>query len=92
MINVLAKSFVPLYKSFTQEALGDIIKFFSKLSENIQVDIIEDHFPLFYQKVTGLIQNDKDSNLILIGTFISLLDVFKNLRNKIAHLDIAYNF
>ncbi|MBQ3621911.1 Abi family protein [bacterium] len=37
--------------------------------------------------------NDKDNfDLILIGTFISFLEVFKNIRNRIAHLDIIYNF
>lgn len=92
MINVLAKSFLPLYKSFTQEAFGDMIKFFSKLNENIQLDIIKERFPSFYLKVSNLIKDKQNFNLILIGSFISFLNVFRNLRNKIAHLDIIYNF
>ena len=92
MINVLAKSFIPLYKSFTQEAFGDMIKFFLKLNENTQLEIIKENFPIFYQTVINLIQNKDNQNLILIGSFISLLNLFRNLRNKIAHLDIIYNF
>lgn len=92
MMNVLAKSFVPMYKSFTQDAFGDTIKFFSKLSHTIQIKVIKEWFQNFYQKISAII-NDKDNfDLILIGTFISFLEVFKNIRNRIAHLDIIYNF
>lgn len=66
--NVLAKSFVPMYKSFTQDAFGDTIKFFSKLNNTIQIKVIKEWFQNFYQKISAII-NDKDNfDLILIGT------------------------
>lgn len=92
MINVFAKAFIPMYKSFTQESFGDIVKFFSRLNENIQLKIIKEYFPSYYKKIIGLIENKKNSTLILISTFVSYLTLFKNLRNRIAHLDIIYNF
>ena len=92
MINVFAKAFIPIYKSFTQEPFGDLIKFFSRLNENIQVKIIKEYFPTFYQKILALIKSKQDKTLILISTFVSYLTLFKNLRNRIAHLDIIYNF
>ena len=92
MINVLAKSFIPLYKSFTQIAFCDMIKLFSKLNETIQLKIIKEHFPCFYQKINSLITDKKNGNLILISSFICFLTLFKDVRNKIAHLDIIYNF
>ena len=92
MINVFAKAFIPMYKSFTQEAFGDLVKFFSRLNENIQLKIIKEYFPSYYKKIIGLIEDKKDSTLILISTFVSYLTLFKNLRNRIAHLDIIYNF
>ena len=92
MVNWLAKAFIPIYKSFTQEPFGDLIKFFSRLNENIQVKIIKEYFPTFYQKILALIKSKQDKILILISTFISFSTLFKNLRNRIAHLDIIYNF
>ena len=92
MINVFAKAFIPMYKTFTQESFGDTIKFFSKLNENIQIDIIKEYFPTFYQKIITLVNDKENTTLILISTFISLITLFKNLRNRIAHLDIIYNF
>lgn len=92
MINVLAKSFIPLYKSFTQIPFGDMIKLFSKLNETIQLKIIKEHFSCFYQKINSLIIDKENCNLILISSFICFLTLFKDLRNKIAHLDIIYNF
>lgn len=91
-INALAKSFVPIYKLFTQESFGDMIKFFCKLNEKIQIKIIKEEFPNFYHYVYSNSEGTQNIDLILIGTFISLLNLFKNLRNKIAHLDIIYNF
>ncbi|MBO6072347.1 Abi family protein [bacterium] len=92
MINVLAKSFIPMYKSFTQESFGDLVKFFIKLNENIQLKIIKEHFSIFYQKIKE-INNDKENfNFILISSFISFLNLFKNMRNKTAHISIIYNF
>ena len=40
----------------------------------------------------NLIQDKDNQDLILIGTFISLLNLFRDLRNRIAHFDIVYNF
>ena len=92
MINVLAKSFIPMYKSFTQESFGDLVKFFIKLNENIQLKIIKEHFSIFYLKIKE-INNDKENfNFILISSFISFLNLFKNMRNKTAHISIIYNF
>ena len=69
-----------------------MIKFFSKLNEKIQIKIIKEEFPNFYHYVYSNSEGTQNIDLILIGTFISLLNLFKNLRNKIAHLDIIYNF
>lgn len=91
-INILSKSFVPLYKSFTQISFGNIIEFFCKLNENIQVKLIEEYFPSFYKNIRKLSRNNKNFALVLISTFISFLNVFKNLRNKVAHHDVIYNF
>ena len=92
MINALAKSFIPFYKSFTQQSFGDIIKFFAKLNEDIQMEIIKQDFPSFYEKINVLIKDDNNRSLIVVGTFISLMTLFKNLRNKVDHLTIIYNF
>ncbi|MBO6094825.1 Abi family protein [bacterium] len=91
-MNILSKSFVPLYKSFTQISFGNIIEFFCKLNENIQVKLIEEYFPSFYNNIRKLSRNNKNFALVLISTFISFLNVFKNLRNKVAHHDVIYNF
>ena len=39
-----------------------------------------------------MIKRKNKPNLILISTFISFLNTFKNLRNKVAHHDVVYNF
>lgn len=91
-INILAKSFIPLYKSFTQISFGNIIDFFCKLNENIQIEIIKEHFSTFYTSIKKLIKRKNKPNLIIISTFISFLNTFKNLRNKVAHHDVVYNF
>ncbi|MBQ5501024.1 MAG: Abi family protein, partial [Mycoplasmataceae bacterium] len=91
-INILSKSFIPLYKSLTQQSFGDLINFFCKLNENIQIKIIKKHFSCFYKKIYKLQNQSNKFSLILISSFISFLMLFKNLRNKIAHCDIIYNF
>lgn len=91
-INILSKSFIPLYKSFTQLSFGHLIKFFSKLNEKIQIQIIKEHFPIFYKTINNKVDNKEKLNLIVISSFITFLNLFKDLRNKVAHHDVIYNF
>ncbi|MBR4486894.1 Abi family protein, partial [bacterium] len=91
-INILSKSFIPLYKSFTQISFGDMINFFCRLNENIQIAIIKTHFKEFYKGIYEKISDKKELNLIMISAFISYLNLFKNLRNRVAHHDAIYNF
>ena len=49
-------------------------------------------FHLFIKKINALVKDDNNHSLIIIGTFISLMTLFKNLRNMVNHLEIIYNF
>ena len=92
MIYVLAKVFTASYENYGEWPLNISTKFFYKLNEEIQLQTIKKQFPLFYEQIDKLISNQKNHDLIMISTFISFLDVFRNIERTIDSGVPVYNF